>query len=101
MHYYPCNRNPRALICVLFLVSLILSACVAPPASVVPLAAPAVHPLRICTSSTDATQLSAPVAVATQIDTRYGLDLAITGISGGPTAATALLAGDFDICQIA
>lgn len=88
----------------IFMLTLLfsISACTTlSPVTTVQSTTPTLSALKVCTSSIDATQLSAPVAVAARLDAEYGLDVDVTGISGGPTAATALLAGDFDVCQIA
>lgn len=95
------SLSQRSRLLLAGLLCLSLSACVVAPVATVQPAAPVLLSLPVCTSSLDATQLALPFAEATGLDRDYGLDLESTAVSNGPTAATALLAGDFDICQIA
>lgn len=83
------------------LAGLLLSACAATP---LPLATPSSAPtaapatVRVC-SSLSSSQTGLQVAMAEQLDTKYGIELEDTAVNNAANAVAALLAGDFDICQ--
>ncbi|MBE2233060.1 MAG: ABC transporter substrate-binding protein [Anaerolinea sp.] len=83
------------------LASLILAACAPVPLlPAMPAAAPATAPatVRVC-SSLSSSQTGLQVALAERLDEKYGIDLDVTAVNSAATAAAALLAGEFDICQ--
>lgn len=92
-------RFRRGLI--VLMLSLSLSACVALPQSVglAPVSSkPAPPVMRVCTSFSSA-QLNVEMAIAEQLDAKYGIDLDVTVVSNASTAASALIAGEFALCQ--
>src|SRR5688572_22445172 len=75
---------------------LTLAACAAPPGT-----PPALIPVTACYSSLSGTQSVAPYAFEQGLFTKHGLDVELVYIDSGSTAATALIAGDVDVCQMA
>jgi NitT/TauT family transport system substrate-binding protein len=78
-----------------------LPACSAQPAVGSGSASEAQTTLRVCTSSIAPSHLSIPYALAEHIFREHRLDVQVTEISGGSTAAAALVAGSVDLCQMA
>lgn len=76
----------------------LLAGCVAirPPAS----KATALTPLNVCYSSISAAQAPAFYAQAKGIYAHYGLKVNLVYIDSGSRAATALIAGEMDICHV-
>lgn len=85
----------------LLLLSLGLSACTSLPQSVAvaPVSSRPTPPvMRVCTSFSSA-QMNVEMAIAEQMDAKYGIKLDVTTVNNGSTAASALIAGEFDLCQ--
>jgi len=57
--------------------------------------------VEACYSSVSAAHSPLWYAYENKIFEKYGLDISITSAGGGSSAATAMIAGDFKICQIA
>lgn len=57
-------------------------------------------PLQVCTSSSTINGAAAHYASANGIFDKYGLDVQLLGVDGGPDAVRALLSGQMDLCQI-
>ena len=73
-----------------------MSACGTPPST-----PPGLIPVTACYSSLSGTQSVAPYAFEQGLFTKHGLDVELVYIDSGSTAATALIAGDVDVCQMA
>lgn len=84
------------------LLGLVLSACVGiPQTGNLPAASvPLPSTIRVCTSYSSA-QMNVQVALAQELDKKYGIDLDVTVVQNAATAATALISGGFDVCQTA
>jgi NitT/TauT family transport system substrate-binding protein len=76
-----------------------------PPGAAAPATtATATEPLRtltVCHSSVSSTQSVPHYAAAKGLFAKHGLDVDLVLIDGGSKAATALVAGDVDLCQLA
>ncbi len=100
-HLIPRHVWPRGAVMIVVGLALLAAAgclpVIAPPAS----PTPPLHKLAACTSAVDAANMNMQIALSEQFFAKYGLDVNIIPVNGGPNAATALLAGDAAICQIA
>jgi NitT/TauT family transport system substrate-binding protein len=57
-------------------------------------------PLNVCLSFTNMNRAGTDYAQANGIFAKYGLDVNVNAVDGGPDAVRALLSGAMDICQI-
>lgn len=87
----------------ILLVAMALTACV-PAQSVVPPAASTASgqltKLNVCMSQSPVNVLLA-YAAAHDLFVKYGLDVTLHEVASGTDSAAALVAGDFDLCQVA
>lgn len=84
----------------ILLATALLAGCVG-VAPTTPIAKPANTQINVCYSSATAISGVLVYALEKNIFAKYGLDVNLTYVEGGSTATTALIANDFDICQVA
>lgn len=86
----------RAQSAVLLLISFVtlLNGCSSQPSAV------EMIPLDVCLSSTNMNRASADYALDKGLFAKYGLDVHLVGIDGGPNATRALLSKQMDLCHI-
>lgn len=84
---------------------VLLSACAGNGSLAVPTPPPtapvSLTRLKLCTSSTSAYQLPAWYAADKGLFTKYGLEVELVPLDNGSLAATALISGQADACQLA
>lgn len=92
------RRALKKMWAVLPALTLLLGACA--PAST-PRPPVSLTPFKLCTSAVSGTQVVAWYAYEKGLFAKYGLEVELVAFENGTTAATAMIAGQVDACQIA
>jgi len=84
----------------LYSVALLAASCAAPRDHRQSLSAGPIK-VNVCTSAVSGTQIVSLYALDKGMFARYGLDVTVVPVSGGPRAVAALISGGVRICEIA